>query len=260
MSSSAPVAGHHDLNPLLAAHRSYWQGWEGADVAGEPKVAADLVTYRTGIANPMMNGVLRVQDTPTHETIRLAREQFAGLPWVWWVGADSSPQTADALTGAGAQPQLRMPIMAAPIEDVTHDRTPQGLTGEPVRDESDLREYVSSYLKSFGRPAQSLDQCVTQELGHAGGGNLIRLIGRTAGRTVATCAVLIHAEVAAAYYVTTDSAYRRRGIATALTAQGLQMARDRGARTATLQARGDAVSVYRRMGFQAVSQFQLYSF
>jgi ribosomal protein S18 acetylase RimI-like enzyme len=251
-----------DLRPLLAAHRSYWLGW---DDGTEADIDADLVIYRSGIAGALQNGVLRVRQMPIDDAVRTARERLSGLPWLWWVGADSDPGTAEALVAAGARLQLSMPVMAAEIDRIGPTGRPDRVSIEPVLDEPSLREYVACYLQAFGRPPESLDQCVEKERNHAAAGKqagpqqLIRLVGRIDGRVIATCAVFRHDDVAAVYYVTTEAGHRRQGFATALTGEGLRIARSHGARLATLQARADAVSVYRQLGFETVSGFELYA-
>ena len=247
----------HDIHPLLAANRSYWLGWQGSTDAD---AHADLVTYRSEIPTQMLNGVLRVRGLPIAEAAQIARDRLRGLPWVWWVGADSEPGTADALLAVGAKALWTVPVMAVSIKDVTPGRFPEGLTIEPVQDEATLREHVACYLAAFGRPADSLELTVERELSYAAGSaEIVRLVGRIAGRTVGTASVLIHDGVAALYYVGTDAGYRRRGIANALTAEALRIAATRGARTATLQARPAALGVYRAMGFETVAELQIFT-
>lgn len=56
----------------------------------------------------------------------------------------------------------------------------------------------------------------------------------------------------AIHYVATDSAFRRRGLASRLIRAALTDARADGAATATLQASPDGLSVYERLGFRRV--------
>lgn len=75
-----------------------------------------------------------------------------------------------------------------------------------------------------------------------------------------TC-VLITLRVAddvAVHYVATDAAFRRRGLASRLIRAALTQARDYGARTATLQASPDGLSVYERLGFRRVGMLHAY--
>jgi GNAT superfamily N-acetyltransferase len=55
------------------------------------------------------------------------------------------------------------------------------------------------------------------------------------------------------YFVSTDAQWRRQGVATAMTAAALTWARQTGARAASLEASPAGLSIYRRLGFEAVS-------
>jgi GNAT superfamily N-acetyltransferase len=59
--------------------------------------------------------------------------------------------------------------------------------------------------------------------------------------------------VASALFVDTDPAWRGRGIARAMTAAALRAARDAGARQGCLDATAEGLSIYRRLGFAALT-------
>lgn len=69
------------------------------------------------------------------------------------------------------------------------------------------------------------------------------------GRVRATAGAATFGEWVSVYFVSTDPAWRGRGVATAMTAQALRTAADHGARRAFLDASGAGVSIYRRLGF-----------
>jgi GNAT superfamily N-acetyltransferase len=62
-----------------------------------------------------------------------------------------------------------------------------------------------------------------------------------------------------AYFVSTDESWRRQGLATAMTAVALTWAREAGARQASLDASPAGLSIYLRLGFQAVSPARLFA-
>lgn len=55
------------------------------------------------------------------------------------------------------------------------------------------------------------------------------------------------------HYVATEASHRRRGLASRLLRSLLAAAREKGLRTATLQASADGLSVYERLGFRRVA-------
>jgi ribosomal protein S18 acetylase RimI-like enzyme len=59
-------------------------------------------------------------------------------------------------------------------------------------------------------------------------------------------------------YVATEPGYRRRGLATTLMLAALAAERDRGMRTATLQASPDGLPVYERIGFRRVATLRAF--
>jgi GNAT superfamily N-acetyltransferase len=62
----------------------------------------------------------------------------------------------------------------------------------------------------------------------------------------------------AVHYVATESAFRRRGLASGLLRAALEQARDEGAVTATLQASPDGLPVYERLGFRRVATLRAF--
>jgi GNAT superfamily N-acetyltransferase len=62
----------------------------------------------------------------------------------------------------------------------------------------------------------------------------------------------------AVHYVATESAFRRRGLASRLIRAALAEARDAGAATATLQASPDGLPVYERLGFRRVGTLRAF--
>jgi ribosomal protein S18 acetylase RimI-like enzyme len=83
-------------------------------------------------------------------------------------------------------------------------------------------------------------------------------VSRLAGEHVATLMTFDHDRDCGIYMVGTAPAARRRGIATALSSHAVVAARERGCRTASLQATPMAVSVYASIGFRELGRFDEY--
>ena len=64
---------------------------------------------------------------------------------------------------------------------------------------------------------------------------------------------------AGVFFVTTDPAWRGRGVGTAMTAAAIRSAAAAGARSAVLDASPLGLSIYRRLGFEAVGDVVLFS-
>jgi GNAT superfamily N-acetyltransferase len=75
----------------------------------------------------------------------------------------------------------------------------------------------------------------------------------------ATAGASAFGQDANAYFVSTDQQWRNQGVATAMTAAALVWAREAGARQACLDASPAGLSIYLRLGFEAVSPTTLFA-
>jgi GNAT superfamily N-acetyltransferase len=241
------------VESLLAAHRAYLLGWN-AGPAGGP----DLVTYRSGVPHATLNGVLRVSGLTPRDALAEARERLDGVPRVWWAGPEGDAGTAEALTSLGAVHLARLPIMTVPIDQVTPAPTPGGLE---IAETKDMDEFVSAYGAVSGIPVDGVPAAIAREKEFAGDGTVIRLAGRFGDGYIAGTAVawLSHG-LLTVYFVGTQPGHRRRGVGAAMTAAAIELARDRGVRTAALTSSKMGESLYRRLGFRTVGTFDLLSF
>ncbi|TQS45074.1 GNAT family N-acetyltransferase [Cryptosporangium phraense] len=241
-----------NLQPQLDANRRFWSGWDPTADADN-----DLPIYRSDVPHPLMNGVLRVRDRSLDAAIAEAKARLEGTTWSWWVGADSDPGTAEGLLERGATPIDEMPIMAVDLEATADRRTPDGMHIVEVNDRFSVGEFTGAYAGPLGFTESSMDKMVERELDRGDG---IRLAGILDGRIVGTTRLALESDVAGLYFVATDPAYRRRGVASALTLEATRIARRAGHRTMTLQASSEGEPVYRNVGFESVSRYRLFAF
>ncbi len=249
-----PIESIDLIEPQLANAREYWGGWGGVSPSATD---ADLVLYRSGLPHPLINGVLRSREAATDQLISEVRRQLEGLPWLWWVGPGSDPQLATRLGAAGAVHAMSFPVMAVRLDQVLNRAAPADLVIEEVNGLEAMAEWVSAWSPNFGLRVEDRDALVEREARRS---DVVRFAGRIDGKVVGTSEVLFSRGVAGVYVVTTDPAYRRRGIGTAMTDAALKLARARGYLVATLQASDDGQPVYVRMGFSTVETLKLFSF
>ncbi|GAA0407416.1 MULTISPECIES: GNAT family N-acetyltransferase [Micromonospora] len=254
MPTNDVVTSIHDLPAQLANNRAYWCGWVSPDGADD-----DLPIFRTGVPHPLLNGVLRVRNRPIDETVAQAGRRLAGTPWLWWVGADSDPGIADALAAQGGRQVSTMPVMAVDLDQVAELPGPPGLVVDQI-DDSEIPAFVAVYGPSLGVPDDAVATVTELEIDRpAGRAELLRFVARLDGRVVGTAATLISNGVAGIYVVSTVAEQRGRGIGTAVTAAALRAGRERGLRVGTLQASSAGEPVYRRMGFETIDHYRLFS-
>ncbi|MFF5084000.1 GNAT family N-acetyltransferase [Actinoplanes sp. NPDC000266] len=234
------------LEAMLANWRSYLLSW-GHEYR-------DATTFRSGVPQAALNGVVRRGDLPIEEAIAAARKHLDGVPWGWRVGPDEAPDTGWQLSHHGGRRVFESPIMAmhldAPIE------------APPVPDlkiavASDLKTWVEAYTPSFGAPPDQVPAIVEAETPIPG---VTRFEGRRNDRVVGTAALFEEAGVAGLYTITTAADQRGQGIGAAMTAAALEHARRRGLRLATLQATPAGEPLYERLGFETVAWMEIYAF
>jgi GNAT superfamily N-acetyltransferase len=235
--------------------RRYWLGYGSAERTDD-----GVTLYRSGVRHGQLNGILRVADGRFSEALVRART-FGRLPWLWWVGPDSYPGLADDLLAAGGVEVGRMPVMAAPVDEVAAVDVPAGLTIEPIGGPGSLELFVDAYADPMGVDRDQRRAAVLMEAGHPEAPQrLVRWAGWLDGRIVATSALLDSDGVAGIYVVATRESYRRRGIGAALTAAAVAEGRRRGLTVVSLQASALGQPVYERLGLRTVAEYRLFRY
>ncbi|GIH46853.1 Acetyltransferase (GNAT) family protein [Microbispora rosea] len=255
----APRALWHpgSMARVTANFRQYLTGWGAAD-RGE----GDLGYFRSGLAQPQFNGVVRVRSLAAVEQITAtARDRLAGVPWWWWVGPDSPAGTSSALTTRGAQELTTLPVMVRSLDQAVDPMDPPaGLRIEAVTDHDRLPELVRTYSASMGVAPSLEPDIVRIESQRRDNADIVRLAAVLEDRVVGTTTVIAAHDVAGIFLVHVADTHRRRGVGTALTAAALRVGRDRGTRLAALAASPAGEPLYRRFGFVEVSRYRLFAF
>ncbi|WP_250030183.1 GNAT family N-acetyltransferase [Paractinoplanes maris] len=237
------------IDDVLAANRAYLLGWNDGPAAGD--------IYRSNVPHAPLNGVVRVAGRPFPEAYEEAADRLAGVPRVWWVGADSEPGTAEALLARGAELiAAHLPVMVAEVAAASVVPEPSGVLITQTRD---LPEFVTAYSGVSHIPPAGVSLATERERGF--GHSLLRLAARQAdGRIVGTAEAWFSHGLVTLYFVGTHPDHRHRGIGAALTQAVLRHAAVRGIGTAALTSTAVAVPVYKRLGFHEVSSYQLFTF
>lgn len=188
-----------------------------------------------------------------------------GTPVVWQVGPASRP--ADL----GARLMAYGLIKRGPGEAgmaLELDRLRQDVPYHPtvtIRravSASDFAAFEELQALGFGhpllRPSPALGLMRALGPDHPDLDHLRIYLGWLGHRPVATAMCFHGAGVAGLYGVATLPAYRRQGLATALTLHALREARADGYRLATLYASAMGVEVYRRLGFEVYCTIDRY--
>jgi GNAT superfamily N-acetyltransferase len=250
------AASEAALAQVTANFRQYLMGW-GTKLHDEE----DCDLYRSGLAQPQFNGVVRLRSLEVaREAMASARERLAGVPWWWWAGPDSPIGTPAVLTRLGATPLGPVPLMARHLATGWEaPSAPQGLRIQQVRGEPRLTELVQTYSASMGVSPALEKSVVAVEANRADNEDVVRLAAVLDGQVVGTTVVMMAHGVAGIFLVHVAKNHRRQGIGGALTGAALQAGRDRGMELAALGASPAGEPLYRRCGFQTVSEYHLFA-
>ncbi|WP_258055715.1 GNAT family N-acetyltransferase [Streptomyces sp. Ru62] len=248
---------------VFANFRQYLMGWDA-----EAHPGPEVDQFRSGLATPQFNGVVRVRSTSaTGTAVAAVRRDLEGLPWWWWVGPDSPGDTADALRRHGGQELAVLPVLARPLGHPAEMLDPAGQDGaradlrvETVRDGERLTELVRTYRTSMGIASGLEPEMVRIESQREDNADIVRLAAVLDGRVVGSTVVINAHEVAGIFLVHVAEAHRRRGIGAALTVAALRSAQERGMRSAALVASPAGEPLYRRFGFTTLSEYRLFTF
>lgn len=259
--ATAPDPG--PMASVFANFRQYLMGWDAENHPG-----SEVDQFRSGLATPQFNGVVRVRSTSAiGPAVAAVRRDLAGLPWWWWVGPDSPEDTADALRRHGGQELAVLPVLVRPLGHPAETLDPTGQDGaradlrvEAVRDGGRLVELVRTYRMSMGIAPGLEPEMVRIESQREDNADIVRLAAVLDGRVVGSTVVINAHGVAGIFLVHVAEAHRRRGIGGALTVAALRTAQERGMRSAALVASPAGEPLYRRFGFTALSEYRLFAF
>lgn len=259
------VPGADPLLVELAEESTYAYQMTYARLPGGESGADGGVTwYRSGLPGEFFNGILLTNfpEEGLDEAVRAALVPFQlrNLPMRWYVGPSSRPAGLErALQSCGLSFSWGGPALAVDLANLRPpEKQPEGLVCEQVESRESLAEWIQLWVG--GAPPevqQRLDWVYT--VSDFGKTLDVRLyLGRIEGRAVATAAIFTGSRAAAVKHVSTLPAYRRRGIASALTVRTLEDARSMGCRYAALTSSPEGYPVYRRLGFEEVCRFCRY--
>ncbi len=233
---------------------------------GEVVRVDETLVFFSGLPLPPFNGAIcpRFSAETADERIEWVVEQarMRGVPMVWQLGPGTEPQDlAVRLKARGFVAGEPLPGMAAILDSLEDEPTPDGVSIGCIHELEKLREATLVMCEVFGIPTE-LEPPFTRLLASEGNSRdaLIVTYGASiAGKLVGTATVVYVAGVAGIYNVTTLEGYRGRGIGRAVTLAPLLDARRRGYRVGILESSHMGYSVYRNLGFQHICDFDTYA-
>jgi ribosomal protein S18 acetylase RimI-like enzyme len=159
--------------------------------------------------------------------------------------AESAPRLEEALAAAGFDHEVRIPVMTCAADTLRQVSAPEGVTIAPVSGAADVRAYLEVGAEAFGEPPPAEEP--VERSSPPVRGLLARVDGAAAGAGSRSAIAEGVSEIAG---IGVREAFRRRGIAAAITATAAAAAFAEGAELCFLTPGDDgAERVYARAGF-----------
>jgi ribosomal protein S18 acetylase RimI-like enzyme len=242
-----------DESLLRAADQNYFGSMAvlmACSQSGESVQNYDTVISSSGFPLPEFNLVfLKAELRRIDDALEYGRAYFArrGFPHQFRFRRNSDRDFARPLAELGYRERAPVVGMVRALGDLP------GPASTPLEirlvDQPDsLRDFQRVAFEGFGHPVRSAPMFLTDRLlSHP---EIACYIGYAGGQPVCTSMLVAAAGVAGIYWVATLPEHRRRGFGEAITWGAIRAGRERGLRTASLQASQMGQSVYARMGFQ----------
>lgn len=210
---------------------------------------------KTGMQTPLLNGVILVKNGDEAATDVDDVEAFFQkdhLPFSWWVEKSClTPLLRQSLESKGMQSVGIFPGMGIDLSTSLKD---------PVHDVvafTDLDEWMEVLATAF-QFNDEVSKGYADLLNRASNAPYFHMGIKVDGKVVSTGSVLCLENCAYIYNVATSDEYRGKGYASSVTAKLLQKAKEQGNDSAALVSSPMAVSVYQRLGFASLSDFEIY--
>jgi GNAT superfamily N-acetyltransferase len=243
------------------------------EIPVEAHLDGDVAWGVAPIADTFRNVVLGARFAAGEADGRIAEVKagYAGTDtgFVWWVSPFDTPvDLGSRLVEFGLYLEGNAPAMAADLADVPLDEPPpDGLEIVPVTDEATLAEFLTiveaDWLEWAGQ-ASDIQRRTLEAFAREIPPRLaaepvpLRWVGRVDGRPVATSRVSIGGGAAGLYAILTLPSHRGRGFGRAMTIAALRAAAGIGYRIGVLQSSDLGYSVYQRLGFRELFQYDIY--
>jgi ribosomal protein S18 acetylase RimI-like enzyme len=255
-----PLLDPSPADLIAATEANYTAYFAGFSVLPQMQVWRE-VDYTAFILNSAPGStVLATRFTPATVDAQIRAVLDRLTPLVrhgWWQVLPSSrpDNLGERLLAAGltlltheCRPVMTLDLTNQPVVPPT----PPALTIRRVSDAASMADWTAASAFGFETSAANVQPYhdAYSALGFAADAPFQHFVGYLAGAPVTSATLLLAAELAGIYDVSTVRAMRRQGLGAAITHACLAAAQVRGYRRAVLQASDEGVGVYTRLGFR----------
>jgi ribosomal protein S18 acetylase RimI-like enzyme len=261
-----PTTDAADLAKIVCeacwAHFRSWAAWPGITVHAEH----DITWTEAPITHVFFNQVYGARfsrlETRRRISTIVTQAQHRGMPVIWRVGPDSTPDNLGLRLEDGGftyvDDALAMAVDLAAFE--IDEQPPSHIQIETVQDDAGLREWTSIGIEGFDFPtfAEEPVFAMHRAIGRDAARSHEMYLARIDGTAVGMATLVTECGVATLQNLATRKNARRQGVGTALPRHVMREGRKRGLATGVLQASSMGQGVYRRIGFGEVGRVSEY--
>jgi GNAT superfamily N-acetyltransferase len=186
------------------------------------------------------------------------------MPFSWFVNETSKPEDlGEHLKANNFNRMDGTPGMAVELHKMIDDRPkPSGLTIERVNDEKSMRLMYNIWWTGYPMPEYmgNLGANIGVDLGFEEDNPIKYYIGYLDGKPAGCSYLVLDAGVAGLHGVVTLPWARGRGVGTEMSLHPLREARELGYRIGVLDATQQGIGIYRRVGFEVVSNPSVFTY
>lgn len=208
--------------------------------------------FKSGIDNPFLN-YATITEYVTTSRLDQALDFFGTVPFVWI--CDTSLNSVDSmLEELGFTIKTTWPGMVLPLENFSTN-VPDEIKVIQVTNESHLNDWITAGTEGFQLPRNTLEDFFVPLVALDDQRLFVAYIG---DEPVSGCLSSICHKTALIAYLATKPTCRGRGAGRAITATAVLDAKNQGCTMAALQASAMGESLYRKVGFEPMSQYNLW--
>lgn len=224
---------------------------------GDVREFDSVIAAFSGIPAGFCNRIF-VVDTPDEGALERAVEWMETKESPYWVTVTEQARQAIPnrvasipLTDLGAEPAMVLDS----LDKLPGRSSPAAI--DRVRENSDLDDFVSVHMQSFGLPEDIIRKVADESLIDEECAPMF--VGRIDDEPVACGQTAITGTTAGVYNVGVVEEHRRKGIGEAMTWEVLRAGKEAGCHIGVLQSSEMGLSVYQRMGFETVFEYNYYT-
>ena len=249
---------------LLEALRFFGHARAGSEIIDLPGVSLVFCGLNYAAFNAaLLSRPVEAKHQELSRLVEIASKKFGSrdLRWTYWVCDDfldpALRRDADRIFSRnGLRPLTEAPGMYTE-QLFPPDRQLPSLDVRPVADPATRSAFASIMSVTFEIPQTVCDAIYGAE--RAWLGNFHGYVGFAGGQAIASAAATITGDAIGLYSVATLPSYRRRGYAEAIMRRVIADAeRTAGVKRTVLQSTRSGYSLYKKMGYRTVTNFNVY--